>query len=276
MGVVQYRPSNASGSEGQPSDLPGAITSPGLDVLLEVTPVGLHLPDAVQPRAPRQFTRSSPRSGQAGKASATDSPRSEIRVRSWGEAPMPAWWDSAPDSALWVRHLPPRTRAAVITLHAGPVVGHRPARPWQLAALRMRPVLRSSAAAVSLDETLLGHVRYRCRGWNDGDTEQDALRALSELGRLVGDVPVVLVGHAMGGRVPPCGSPPTPRFGAWSRWPRGCPSGSRSANWSAGASCWCRDTTAGLPASRSGAMRSGPVRPAPGPGWWSSGVVVRG
>ncbi|WP_329556510.1 alpha/beta hydrolase [Streptomyces sp. NBC_00696] len=73
-------------------------------------------------------------------------------------------------------------------------------RPWQLAALRMRPVLRSSASAVSLDETLLGQVRYRCKGWNDGDTEQDALRALSELGRLVGDVPVVLVGHAMGGR----------------------------------------------------------------------------
>lgn len=113
---------------------------------------------------------------------------------------MAAWWESAPDSALWVRHLPPRTRAAVITLHGGPLDGHHPVRPWQLAALRMRPVLRSSASAVSLDETLLGQVRYRCKGWNDGDTEQDALRALSELGRLVGDVPVVLVGHAMGGR----------------------------------------------------------------------------
>ncbi|MCX4815626.1 alpha/beta fold hydrolase [Streptomyces sp. NBC_01239] len=88
----------------------------------------------------------------------------------------------------------------MITLHGGPFAGHRPARPWQLAALRMRPVLRFSASAVSLDETLLGQVRYRCKGWNDGDTEQDALRALSELGRLVGDVPVVLVGHAMGGR----------------------------------------------------------------------------
>ncbi|MGW3313855.1 alpha/beta hydrolase [Streptomyces sp. NPDC001073] len=88
----------------------------------------------------------------------------------------------------------------MITLHGGPLAGHHPARPWQLAALRMRPVLRSSASAVSLDETLLGQVRYRCKGWNDGDAEQDALRALSELGRLVGDVPVILVGHAMGGR----------------------------------------------------------------------------
>ncbi|MFJ9631641.1 alpha/beta hydrolase [Streptomyces sp. NPDC101175] len=113
---------------------------------------------------------------------------------------MTVWWESAPGSALWVRHMPRRTRGAVITLHAGPVVGHRPTRPWQLAALRMRPVLRSSASAVSLDEVLLGQVRYRCRGWNDGDAEQDALRALSELGRLAGEVPVVLLGHAMGGR----------------------------------------------------------------------------
>lgn len=113
---------------------------------------------------------------------------------------MSVWWESAHGAALWVRHVPQRTRAAVITLHGGPVVGHGPARPWQLAALRMRPVLRTSAAAVSLHEVLLGQVRYRYRGWNDGDAEQDALRALSELGRLAGDVPVVLVGHAMGGR----------------------------------------------------------------------------
>lgn len=113
---------------------------------------------------------------------------------------MPVGWEQASDSALWVRHLPHRTRAAVIVLHGGPVVGHRPARPWQLAALRMRPVLRSAASAVSLDEVLLGQVRYRCRGWNGGDAEQDVLRALSELGRLAGDVPVVLLGHATGGR----------------------------------------------------------------------------
>ncbi|MGW3313650.1 alpha/beta fold hydrolase [Streptomyces sp. NPDC001073] len=109
---------------------------------------------------------------------------------------MAMWWESA----LWVRHSPQRTRAALIILHSGPVAGYGPIRPWQLAALRMRPVLRSSASAVSLDEVLLGQVRYRCRGWNDSDAELDALRALSELGQLAGDVPVVLVGHAMGAR----------------------------------------------------------------------------
>lgn len=96
-----------------------------------------------------------------------------------GRGVMPVWWEQAWDSALWVRHLPHRTRAAVIVLHGGPVLGHRPAHPWQLAALQMRPVLRSAASAVSLEEVL---------------------RALSELERLAGDVPVVLLGHATGGR----------------------------------------------------------------------------
>ncbi|MFJ6088345.1 alpha/beta hydrolase [Streptomyces sp. NPDC092369] len=53
---------------------------------------------------------------------------------------------------------------------------------------------------MSLDEVLLGQVRYRDRGWNEGAAETDALRALSDLGRLAGNVPVILLGHAMGGR----------------------------------------------------------------------------
>ncbi|MFC9131947.1 alpha/beta hydrolase [Streptomyces sp. NPDC057099] len=69
-----------------------------------------------------------------------------------------------------------------------------------MSALRMRPVMRVAASAVLLDETLLGQVCYRQRGWNGGAAEVDALRALSELNRLVGDVPVVLLGHGMGGR----------------------------------------------------------------------------
>ncbi|GHD93426.1 alpha/beta fold hydrolase [Streptomyces naganishii] len=103
-------------------------------------------------------------------------------------------------SALVVRHLPERPRAAVLTLHGGRPESLEAARPWHLAALRMRPVLRAAALALSLDEVVLGQVRYRHRGWNGGDPAQDAFRALSELGRLVGEVPVVLVGHSMGGR----------------------------------------------------------------------------
>ncbi|MGW6012910.1 alpha/beta hydrolase [Streptomyces sp. NPDC055210] len=104
------------------------------------------------------------------------------------------------ETALWVRHRPERIQAALLTLHDGSAVGHHPVRPWQMGALRMRPVMRVAASAVPLQNTLLGQVRYRQQGWNDGAAEVDALRALSELNRLTGDVPVMLLGHAMGGR----------------------------------------------------------------------------
>ncbi|MFF8866049.1 alpha/beta fold hydrolase [Streptomyces sp. NPDC015139] len=104
------------------------------------------------------------------------------------------------DPALCVRHCPQQPEAAVITLHGGRADGYQTSRPWHLAALRMRPVLRTAASAVSLREAVLGHVRYRHRGWNHEDPLQDAYRALDELEQLAGPVPVVLIGHSMGGR----------------------------------------------------------------------------
>lgn len=100
-----------------------------------------------------------------------------------------------------LRHRGP-ARAAVLVLHGGRSESRAPARPWHVAALRMRPVVRAVAAAVPDDAVFLGQVRYRHRGWNgdSADPVQDARRALAELARLVGDVPVVLVGHSMGGR----------------------------------------------------------------------------
>ncbi|MFR0357176.1 dienelactone hydrolase family protein [Streptomyces sp. MCC20] len=104
------------------------------------------------------------------------------------------------ESALIVRQAPRgAASAAIITLHGGAELSHRAARPWQLAALRMHPVLRAAAAAAPRD-VVRGQVRYRYRGWNDGDPAADALRALDELRRRAGDVPTVLVGHSMGGR----------------------------------------------------------------------------
>lgn len=104
------------------------------------------------------------------------------------------------ESALIVRHAPPDgVGAAIMTLHGGRELSRRTARPWQLAALRMHPVLRAAASA-SPPDTLLGQVRYRHRGWNSADPAHDALRALDELQRLVGAVPTVLVGHSMGAR----------------------------------------------------------------------------
>jgi dienelactone hydrolase len=104
------------------------------------------------------------------------------------------------ESALIVRHAPPgAAAAAIVTLHGGRESSRRTAHPWQLAALRMHPVLRAAAAAEPAD-VLLGQVRYRHQGWNDADPAHDALRALDELQRLAGAVPTVLVGHSMGAR----------------------------------------------------------------------------
>ncbi|MFJ9907260.1 alpha/beta fold hydrolase [Streptomyces sp. NPDC101152] len=104
------------------------------------------------------------------------------------------------ESALIVRHAPPGpATAAVLTLHGGQEESRRTARPWQMAALRMHPVLRAAEATAPQD-VLLGQIRYRYRGWNDGDPVDDALRALDELGELTRGAPVVLVGHSMGAR----------------------------------------------------------------------------
>ncbi|MEU4083910.1 alpha/beta fold hydrolase [Streptomyces aureus] len=93
-------------------------------------------------------------------------------------------------------------RAAVLVLHGGTVDSKAPLRPWNVARARMQPFVRSVTRAVPDTSTFVGQVRYRYRGWNgtDADPVADVLRALDELTDLVGEVPVVLVGHSMGGR----------------------------------------------------------------------------
>ncbi|MFE4696099.1 alpha/beta fold hydrolase [Streptomyces sp. NPDC056738] len=93
-------------------------------------------------------------------------------------------------------------RAAVLVLHGGTADSKAPLRPWNLARARMRPFVRSVTRALPDADTFVGEVRYRHRGWNgaDADPLADVLRALDELAALVGEVPVVLVGHSMGGR----------------------------------------------------------------------------
>ncbi|WP_413759286.1 alpha/beta fold hydrolase [Streptomyces sp. MMBL 11-3] len=103
-------------------------------------------------------------------------------------------------SALWLRHCPQRPRAAIITLHGGRADSYQTSRPWHLAALRMRPVLRAAASATPLDDIVLAHVRYRHRGWNHNDPLHDTYRALSELQQIAGAAPTILIGHSMGGR----------------------------------------------------------------------------
>ncbi|WP_121751269.1 alpha/beta fold hydrolase [Streptomyces sp. E2N166] len=111
--------------------------------------------------------------------------------------------ENEPDTnTLRVRRRPPVTRGAVLVLHGGRAESRRAARPWHLAALRMRPFLRALDECTGREDVLLGQVRYRRRGWNDdfADPLCDTWRALDQLRVLVGDVPVVLLGHSMGGR----------------------------------------------------------------------------
>ncbi|GAA3907922.1 alpha/beta hydrolase [Streptomyces lacrimifluminis] len=107
-----------------------------------------------------------------------------------------------PGSTLLLRRRPAVPRAAVLVLHGGQATSERRARPWQLAALRMDPVVRAVTAELPHQDVLVAQVRYRLRGWNAGraDPVRDTVEALRDLAALAGPLPTVLLGHSMGGR----------------------------------------------------------------------------
>jgi pimeloyl-ACP methyl ester carboxylesterase len=90
-------------------------------------------------------------------------------------------------------------RFLVLVLHGGRAHSRESGEPKRLAYLRMIPFARMLARH---DELAVFMLRYRVRGWNApaNDAQRDAEWALGELARRYPDVPVVLVGHSMGGR----------------------------------------------------------------------------
>lgn len=97
---------------------------------------------------------------------------------------------------------PAAVRAVALVLHGGKERSHEPAVPSQLAAVRMRPfasALQRRGGRLGLAVSSLG---YRYRGWNGEEASPvaDARWAIAELRDRHGDVPVVLIGHSMGGR----------------------------------------------------------------------------
>lgn len=107
------------------------------------------------------------------------------------------------ESAVDVRPAHGPTRAVVLVLPGGRADSLEPLPPRHLAGARMQPF------ASSLHRRGAGHgvevatLRYRVRGWNGAlmSPVADAEQALDEVRRRHGPVPVVLVGHSMGGRV---------------------------------------------------------------------------
>ncbi|MFE0602304.1 alpha/beta hydrolase [Streptomyces sp. NPDC058892] len=92
--------------------------------------------------------------------------------------------------------------AAVLLLHGGRADALRPPPLLNLPALRMRPFATAVTRATAHAGVFVAHVRYRHRGWNGHHAHPvaDVRRALEELRAVAGPVPVVLVGHSMGGR----------------------------------------------------------------------------
>ena len=98
-----------------------------------------------------------------------------------------------------------RTSAVVVVLYGGKPRSLAPSRPWHLSAVRMVPFARSihaAGAACAEHGVAVWTLRYRYRGWNEpvDSPVADAGWALDEVRRRHGDVPVILVGHSMGGR----------------------------------------------------------------------------
>ncbi|MCX5207212.1 alpha/beta hydrolase [Streptomyces sp. NBC_00237] len=87
-------------------------------------------------------------------------------------------------------------------LHGGRADGLEPPPPLNLPGRRLIPFRRAVVRAAGEHSLALRTAVYRHRGWNGprADPVHDASRALDELAAELGPVPVVLVGHSMGGR----------------------------------------------------------------------------
>jgi dienelactone hydrolase len=95
------------------------------------------------------------------------------------------------------------TKAVALVLPGGKADSFDPTDGRQLTALRMRPFARSLHRRGAARGLAVWLVRYRYRGWNGAEMSPvaDTRWVLDEVRRRHGDVPIVLVGHSMGGRV---------------------------------------------------------------------------
>lgn len=97
---------------------------------------------------------------------------------------------------------PDKVKAVVLVLPGGKADSFEAAVPSQLTAVRMRPFARRLARAGASRGLAVSMLRYRYRGWNGGEASPvaDARWAIDEVRGAHGGIPIVLVGHSMGGR----------------------------------------------------------------------------
>jgi pimeloyl-ACP methyl ester carboxylesterase len=91
-------------------------------------------------------------------------------------------------------------RAVALIAHGGSESSVRPATTLDPAALRMYPFLLDLHRAGRRRGLVTCQLRYRVRGYNEGDPVDDVEWALEEIARRHGDAPVCLLGHSMGAR----------------------------------------------------------------------------
>ena len=93
-------------------------------------------------------------------------------------------------------------RGVVVVAHGGQSVSTAPTTAYQLAVLRMIPLVAAIRHAVRGHAVMVRRPCFEVRGWNDADASpvRDLTRFLDDLRDEFGPVPVVLVGHSMGAR----------------------------------------------------------------------------
>lgn len=103
---------------------------------------------------------------------------------------------------LEVRAAEGATAAVALFCHGGTVSSVEPPRDRALSLVRMRAVEQFVSATGAGLGLATGVLRYRVAGWNGAaaDAHADVRWALARVRDEHGDVPVVLVGHSMGGR----------------------------------------------------------------------------
>jgi pimeloyl-ACP methyl ester carboxylesterase len=90
----------------------------------------------------------------------------------------------------------------VIVTHGGTAQSTVPTSGWQGSVLRMIPLARAIRRSLDGTGAVVWRPRFTVRGWNGADASPaaDLTLMLDEAKSALGPVPVVLVGHSMGGR----------------------------------------------------------------------------